>query len=174
MTTESDAQLHALFARMCQAWTSGDARAYGDCFTSDVDYVGYDGVHVRGRDPMAALHDRLFRGVLLGSALVGEVAALRYLRPDVAVVHGTGSVLTPWRSRLPTRRRSYQTMVAVREPDGWRFAAFHNSRVRPVRIPEPDSFPSRASQAMSGIARALGRGHRAGSTGRHPDGLARP
>lgn len=165
MTTEGDAQLRALFARMCQAWTDGDARAYGDCFTSDVDYVGYDGVHVRGRDPMAEAHDRLFRGVLRGSALIGEVVALRHLRPDVVVVHSTGSVLMPWRSRLPKGRRSYQTMVAVREPDGWRFTTFHNSRVRPVRIPEPDAFPSRASQAMSRIASALRWGHGARADG---------
>jgi uncharacterized protein (TIGR02246 family) len=152
MATDDDAQLHELFARMRRAWTEGDARAYGDCFTADVDYVGYDGLHVRGREETAARHDRLFRGVLSGSALVGELVAIRYLRPDVAVVHGTGSVLMPWRSRLPRGRRSYQTMVAVRGPDGWRFAAFHNSRLRPVRIPEPDAFPSRASRALSRLA----------------------
>jgi hypothetical protein len=36
-----------------------------------------------------------------------------------------------------------------------------NTRVRPVRIPKPDSFPSQASRALAGVARALGRGQRA-------------
>lgn len=154
-TTTNDTELHTLFARACRAWTDGDARAYGDCFTADVDYVGYDGSHARGRAQMVEGHDRLFRGVLTGSALVGEVAGVRYLRPDVAVVHATGAVVMPWRSSVPKGRRFYQTLIAVHEPDGWRFAAFHNSRFRPVQIPTPDSLPSRASRALTRAARAL-------------------
>src|SRR5829696_7763013 len=99
-----------------QAWTDGDARAYGACFTPDADYVSYDGTHAAGRAPMVANHDRLFRGVVAGSALVGEVESIRYLRPDVAIVHANGSVLMPWRRKLPRRRFSRQTLVAVRTP----------------------------------------------------------
>src|SRR3712207_9086831 len=103
------------FDRMCAAWTAGDAVAYGACFTEDSDYVSYDGTHARGRQGMVANHDQLFRGVLSGSALVGRVESVRRLRPDVAVLHATGSVLMPWRSRLPERRLSRQTLVAVEE-----------------------------------------------------------
>ena len=63
-----DAQLTALFQRMCQAWTDGDAQAYGACFTADSDYVSFDGARVVGREPMVEAHDRLFRGVLTGSS----------------------------------------------------------------------------------------------------------
>jgi uncharacterized protein (TIGR02246 family) len=157
--TENDRAITALFERMCAAWTAGDAEAYGSCFTEDADYVGYDGIRAK-RGPMVAAHDRLFRGVLANSALVGTVESIRYPRHDVAVVHATGSVLMPWRSRLPKRRLSRQTMVAVKDGDRWRFTAFQNSRVRPVRVPEPDSFPARASRRLGSLARALGRGHR--------------
>jgi uncharacterized protein (TIGR02246 family) len=134
---------------MCKAWTAGDADAYGECFTEDCDYVSYDGTRATGRRPMVEAHDKLFRGVLAGSALVGEVESIRYLRPDVAIAHATGSVLMPWRSTLPRRRLSRQTLVAVHTDDGWRFTALHNNRVRPVRIPDPDSFPSRASHWLT-------------------------
>jgi hypothetical protein len=106
-------------------------------------------------------HDRHFRGVLAGSALVGEVESIRYVDPDVAIVHTMGSVLMPWRSKLPKRRLSRQTVVAVRTGDGWRFTALHNTRVRPVRVPGPESLPSRASRAMTRLARRIG-------AGRHP------
>ncbi|MDP8927831.1 MAG: hypothetical protein M3O70_04425 [Actinomycetota bacterium] len=33
--------------------------------------------------------------------MVVEVESIRYVHPDVAIVHNTGSVLTPWRSKLP-------------------------------------------------------------------------
>lgn len=143
-----DAALRALFERMCQAWTDGNAQAYGDCFTPDSDYVSFDGTRVAGRAPMVEAHDRLFRGVLTGSSLVGEVESIRYLGDDVALVHATGSVLVAWRSRLPKRRLSRQTLVAVRTGDGWRFAALQNTRVRPMRIPAVDSFPSRAARHL--------------------------
>lgn len=154
----SDSELRALFDRMCAAWTEGDAAAYGACFTEDSDYVSYDGSLARGRDVMVQNHDDLFRGVLTGSALVGNVESIRYLRPDVAVLHATGSVLMPWRSELPRRRLSRQTIVAVSTPEGWRVAALHNGRVRPVTVPSPDSPPARASRAMTRIARRLGMG----------------
>jgi uncharacterized protein (TIGR02246 family) len=151
----ADGELVHLFERMCASWSAGDADGYGACFTEDCDYVSYDGTHARGRPAMVANHDRLFQGVLTGSALVGEVESVRRLRDDVAVMHATGSVQMPWRARLPRRRLSRQTIVAVRTDDGWRVAALHNGRVRPVTIPAPDSFPARASRAMTRAARAL-------------------
>jgi uncharacterized protein (TIGR02246 family) len=153
-----DQQIRDLFNRMCLAWTEGDARAYGACFTADCDYVSYDGNWERGRDPMVGSHDKLFRGVLFGSALVGEVESIRHLSDNIALVHGTGSVLVAWRTRLPKRRRTRNTVVAVRTPDGWRFTAMHNGRIRPVGIPAPDSFPSRAARGLVRATGALGIG----------------
>jgi uncharacterized protein (TIGR02246 family) len=166
-TVDRDAQLQALFTRMCRAWTDGDARAYGDCFTSDVDYVSFDGYHERGRDAMVASHDKLFRGVLFGSALVGEVESIRYIGDNVALLHGTASVQVAWRSRLPKRRLTRNTIVAVRDADGWLFTAIHNGRVRPVGVPEPDSVVARVARLLVGAFGALGLGRSrtaAGST----------
>ncbi|MGH3942178.1 MAG: SgcJ/EcaC family oxidoreductase [Pseudonocardiaceae bacterium] len=162
-----DEQLTDLFQRMCQAWTEGDAQSYGDCFTEDSDYVSFDGTRAAGRAPMVEVHDRLFRGVLNGSSLVGQIESIRYLGADVALVHATGSVLVAWRSRLPKRRLSRQTLVATRTADGWLFAALQNTRVRPVRIPAPESFPARAARRMVRVAGALGLGKR-------PDALFTP
>ena len=153
--SKDDTQIRNLFDDMCAAWTKGDAHAYGECFTEDSDYVSYDGTRASGRQSMVDAHDKLFRGVLTGSALVGEVESIRYVSNDVAVVHATGSVQMPWRSELPKWRLSRQTLVAVRNQDGWRISALHNGRVRPIGIPEPDSFPSKASRTMSRIARAF-------------------
>jgi hypothetical protein len=68
VATDTDAELRALFTRMCRAWTDGDARAYGDCFTSDMDYVSFDGHREQSHEAMVQSHDKLFRGVLYGSA----------------------------------------------------------------------------------------------------------
>jgi uncharacterized protein (TIGR02246 family) len=153
-----DSHIEDLFQRFMQAWTDGDAVAFGACFTEDSDYVSYDGTRAVGLTEHQANHDKLFRGVLTGSALVGEIEAIRYVTPDVAIVYGTASVLMPWRSKLPKRRLSRQTIVVVNTDDGWRITAIHNGRVRPVTVPAPDSMPSRMSQAMTRTARRLGLG----------------
>lgn len=154
-----DQQLRDLFDRMCRAWTAGDAEEYGRCFTADCDYVSFDGYHERGRDAMVASHDKLFRGVLYGSALVGQVESIRHLGDGVAVMHATGSVLTAWRRKLPKRRLTRNTIVAVRGPEGWRCAAIHNGRVRPVGVPAPDSVPARVARGLVRASRALHLGH---------------
>jgi hypothetical protein len=46
-------------------------------------------------------------------------------------------------------------MVAVKTAGGRRVAALHDGRVRPVRIDASDSFPARASRAMTRAAGAL-------------------
>lgn len=156
-----DEQLRAMFDRLCRAWTDGDAQAYGACFTEDCDYVAFDGSLTRGAGAVADSHDRLFRGVLTGTALVGEVASIRHLSDGVALLHGTGSVLVAWRSRPPKGRATRNTIVAVRTPQGWRIAAIHNGRIRPVTVPAPDSLPSRAARGLVRLTGSLGIGHAA-------------
>jgi DNA-binding MarR family transcriptional regulator len=101
------------------------------------------------------LHAKLFAGVLYGSALVGEIESIRHLDPDVALVHSTGSVLVAWRSTPPRGRLTRNTITAVRTPDGWRIAAIHNGRIRPVGVPEPDSVPARMARGLVRTAGAL-------------------
>ncbi|MGV9328589.1 SgcJ/EcaC family oxidoreductase [Streptosporangium sandarakinum] len=158
--TGDTAQIEKLFTDFMAAWTAGDAQAFGELFTDDSDYVSYDGTVARGRRTHQHNHDKLFRGVLAGSALVGDLESVRYPTPDVAIAHGTASVLMPWRSTLPRRRLSRQTIVAVRTETGWKIDAIHNGRVRPVTVPEPDSLPSRMSQLMARAAHRLGLGRR--------------
>jgi uncharacterized protein (TIGR02246 family) len=150
-----DQQLHDLFDRLLAAWTAGDARAYGACFTADCDYVSYDGTRARGVQPMIEAHDKLFRGVLTGTALVGEIESIRFLGPDVAIVHGFASVLVAWRSHLPRRRLTRTTIVAVRTAQGWRITSINNARVRPIGIPDPGSSPARMARGLVKAATAL-------------------
>jgi hypothetical protein len=117
-----DQQISALFDQMRQAWTDGDAVAYGRRFTPDVE-------------------------------------SIRHLGDGVAVMHATGSVLVAWRRRLPKRRLTRNTIVVVRGPEGWRCAAIHNGRVRPVGVPGPDSVPARVARSLVRASRALHLGH---------------
>src|SRR5215204_5672880 len=52
--------------------------------------------------------------------------------PDVALVHAAGGTIMRGKAKTSPERDSIQTLVAVREGTEWRFAAFHNTRVRPI------------------------------------------
>jgi uncharacterized protein (TIGR02246 family) len=133
-TTDRTAEeaIRDLFRRLLDDWGRGDGTAYGSRFTEDADYVAFDGSRTTGRRTIAASHQQLFDKYLKGTSLTGRVESVRFLCPDVALVHATGGTVMRGKSRPSPERDSIQTLVAVRHGDEWRFAAFHNCRVRPI------------------------------------------
>lgn len=121
-----------LFQTMLDMWSAGDAEPYANLFAADVCYVGFDGYAFRSREELRSSHDELFRGVLRGSRLTGEIEQLRPLSADVVVLHCRGAVITRGRKTPGRGRESVQTMVAHREADRWLVTDFHNSRYRPL------------------------------------------
>ncbi|MFE3001218.1 SgcJ/EcaC family oxidoreductase [Nocardia sp. NPDC059246] len=119
--------VRALFDRSNQAWADGDAAAYAQVFTPDADYVTWFGARLRGREAIRASHEPLFAKYMKGTRLDGEITGLRFVTPDVAVVHGRGAVVKGKRrrNRFNTKANVY---VAVRRDGEWGFAAFHNTK----------------------------------------------
>ncbi len=133
---QDDREIRAIVDRMFDAWGRGDAAAYHADLTDDADYVAFDGSWRSKADSIRS-HENLFRTVLYGSRLTGQVESVRFVTPDVAVVHLTGSVVEGWRQRMRRRRLSRQTMVVVRRDGRWQVTAFHNTRVRPLPTTGP-------------------------------------
>src|SRR5215218_9798087 len=127
-----EAKILTLFEDLLGDWGRGDGEAYGSRFTEDADYVAFDGTHTRGRQEIAASHQQLFDRFLKGTRLTGRVLSIKFPGPDVALVHATGGTVMRGKTKPSPERASIQTLVAVREGAEWRFAAFHNSRVRPI------------------------------------------
>ncbi|NOK08494.1 SgcJ/EcaC family oxidoreductase [Corallococcus exercitus] len=125
------AAIHAHFQRMFDCWRRGDAQAYADCFTEDMDYVVFDGSHLKGRKANAEAHQALFDGVLRGSVPEGKVTSLRFLGPDVALIHAVGAIKLRWQRKANASRQSIQTLVAVKREGAWSFSAFQNTRIQP-------------------------------------------
>jgi len=120
--------VRGLFQRLLDAWGRGDGSAYGALFTADADYVAFDGSRTVGRQAIAESHQRLFDTWLKGTRLTGRIEAVRFLCPDVALVHATGGTIFAGESAPRPSRDSIQTLVAVKRDGEWRFTAFHNSR----------------------------------------------
>jgi hypothetical protein len=68
---------------------------------------------------------------LKGSRLTGQITALRFLAPEVALIHSSGGVLRGRQQQLARSAKSVQTLVAVKRDSQWEIAAFQNTRYRP-------------------------------------------
>jgi len=127
-----EAAVRDLFRRLLDDWGRGDGEAYGSRFTGDADYVAFDGSHTRGREEISSSHQQLFDRFLKGTRLTGRILSVKFPSPDVALVHATGGTVMRRKTKPSPERDSIQTLVAVRRDGVWRFAAFHNTRVRPI------------------------------------------
>jgi uncharacterized protein (TIGR02246 family) len=127
-----EAAVRALYQQLMDGWNQGSGDAFAAVFTEDGDLVGFDGTHFKGRQEIAPFHQRLFDKWLKGSRLVGEVKDVRFLSPDVALMHAVGGTVMRGKSEPVPERDSIQTLVATRQDGEWRLAAFQNTRLHPM------------------------------------------
>jgi uncharacterized protein (TIGR02246 family) len=113
-------------------WNAGSAAAFAAPFAEECDFIPFDGVRLRGRDELVRAHEPLFETHLRGTRLVGEVTGVRFLSPDVALLHARGGTIPRDRTQPAAERDSVQTLVAARQDGTWRLVAFQNTRVRPI------------------------------------------
>ena len=131
--SSDEAAVRALYQELMDGWNQGSGDTFASVFTEDGDLIGFDGTHFKGRQEIAPFHQQLFDKWLKGSRLVGQVKDVRFLSPDVALMHAVGGTVLRSKSEPSPERDSIQTLVATRQECGeWRLAAFQNTRVRPM------------------------------------------
>src|ERR687897_553427 len=128
-----EAAVRALYQQLMDGWNQGSGEAFAAVFTEDGDLIGFDGTHFEGRAEITTFHQELFDKWLKGTRLVGRVKDVRFLSPDVALMHAVGSTVMRGKSRPSPERDSIQTLVATRQSGEWRLAAFQNTRLRIMR-----------------------------------------
>lgn len=120
--------IRELVNHQISGWAAGDPGAYASVFAPDADYVTFLGSHHKGRDAIVASYVPLFRKLLKDSRLNLRITQLRFLTPDVALIHAEGAVVKGrWRSRGNVR---VNTSVAVRTDGRWVLAATQNTTRR--------------------------------------------
>lgn len=120
--------IRALVDQQVKGWAAGDPAAYASVFTADADYVTFLGSHYTGRDAIAASYVPLFRKLLKKTQLSIDITQVRFLTPDVALVHANASVVRG--ARRNRRSARVNTSVAVRIDGRWRLAASQNTTHR--------------------------------------------
>jgi uncharacterized protein (TIGR02246 family) len=135
---DDEDQVRALVEELEQGWNEGDGARFAAAFTEDGDLVGFDGTFLRGRKAIEQFQQQLLDRWMRGTRLAGRVVDVRFVGPDMAVVHVVGGTIMRRKDRPARARDSIQTLTAVRTGEGWRITAFQNTRIRPMG----SSFPA--------------------------------
>jgi uncharacterized protein (TIGR02246 family) len=87
--------VEAVVSGLERAWAAGNGQVWASYFAEDADFTAWFGLYLRGRDAIAAAHQQIFDSFYKSTKLRFDVRDLRFLRPDVAVVHFDGRVVGP-------------------------------------------------------------------------------
>jgi uncharacterized protein (TIGR02246 family) len=124
--------IRALQGQVLEAWGAGNGEAFAEPFSDDALFIGFDGSVMRGREQIASTHQDVFDRWMKGTRLAEEQTEVRFVHPDVAIVHTLGGTVMRGKSEPTPERDSVQTLVAIRDAGGWSFVSFQNTRIRPI------------------------------------------
>lgn len=109
-------------------WNTKSGALFAKPFAEDADYVVINGNYIKGRAVIEAQHQRIFDTIFKATTLSLTVKQIRFLRPDVAVVHVSGQRVGPSKE---LNQDAMITLVMTKQKDSWLIAAFQNTAVAP-------------------------------------------
>jgi uncharacterized protein (TIGR02246 family) len=109
------------------AFDKGDAKALAEFWTADGDYVDQAGHTLSGRKAIEAAFEKQFAATK-GAKLRIRTAALRFVKPDLAIEDGTTELLYP-NDAPPTGAR--YTAVHVKQDGKWYLASVRDAILVP-------------------------------------------
>ena len=129
--------VRALVQKCIDAWSKGSGEAFAAQFAEDSDFVVANGTHLKGRKQNASNHQQIFDTFFKGTRLWLQVKSVRFLRPDIALVHTASKVLKPGESDASPEPVAIQTWTVSKYGNEWLVDAFHNTFIQRQGGPAP-------------------------------------
>jgi uncharacterized protein (TIGR02246 family) len=127
--------IQAIEARWQDGWNRHDIAALADLFTEDADFVTVIGRWCKGKKDFYDYHLLLHKVMFKDSVWETTDTQIRFLKPDVAIVHANWGITgdrnadgTP----RPNSRDGIFTQVMVKENGEWKISASQNTNIVPV------------------------------------------
>jgi uncharacterized protein (TIGR02246 family) len=135
--SRDEGAIRSLYQQLMDGWNAGSGELFAAPFAEDGDLVGFDGTHLKGKQEIATFHQQIFESYVKGSRLVGKVRRIRFLTPEVAIMHVVGGTIMAGKTDIEPERNSVQTLVATRDSNGdWRLASFQKTGAQYIGRPE--------------------------------------
>ena len=109
-------------------WNAKSGASVAKPFAEDADYVVINGMQIKGRVGIAEGHQGIFDTIYKDSTLGLSVKQVRFLRPDVAVVH-VAAHLKNTQNGQTQETDAVITLVMTKDKGEWKIAAFQNTGV---------------------------------------------
>ena len=127
-SAEDEAAIRENVKQMETGWNTKSGSLFARPFAEDADYVVINGMHLRGRDTIEQTHIQIFSTIYKNTTVSLKVKQIRFLRPDVAVVHVLGHRdAAEHEQELETN--ALVSMTMTKDKQGWKIATFQNTRV---------------------------------------------
>ncbi len=118
---ENERAVRVTLADFVRIWNQNEMKSFGSLFTKDASFVVISGLHLTGRDEIAAYHLKLRAGPYGDSHLTFNPVRIRLIRPEVAIAEVETAM-----TFNNNKRTSFATVVLVREDSHWLITAFEN------------------------------------------------
>ena len=125
---EDEAAIRENVKQMEAGWNTKQGTLFAKPFTADADYVVINGMFFQGRSAIEKAHQQIFDTFYKNTTISLSIRQIRFLRPDVALVHVSGHLEAPQNEKQLLADAS-MTMVMTREKQGWQIAAFQNTQI---------------------------------------------
>lgn len=124
-----ESAIRQVVQQLQDGWNAHDGKAFAAPFASDADYVVVNGMKIKGREDIEKGHTGIFTTIYKDSHNVGTIRGVRFLRPDVAVVHVEWNL--EFRMGGETKKgHAMNTLVMTKEGGKWSIAAFQNTPIQ--------------------------------------------
>ena len=148
---------------MIDAWNTGSGAAFVAPFTDDADFVVFEGTHLKERQQIVSFTQQIFDTVVKGSRLEGEVKFVRFLSPDLAVMHSVVRTTLPGQPEASPGRDSMQMYVVTKRDGSWQAEEILNARrltlERQLFWDDFDSLPAEAQRQVTDLVASLKQRH---------------
>jgi uncharacterized protein (TIGR02246 family) len=126
---KDEAAIRQIVRQVEDGWNAHDGKAFAAPFAADADYVVVNGVNIKGREGIEKGHTAIFTTIYKDSRNAATIKSIRFLRPDVAVVHIEWNL--EFKAGGETRKaRAINTMVMTKDGGSWTIAAFQNTPIQ--------------------------------------------
>jgi uncharacterized protein (TIGR02246 family) len=109
-------------------WNAKSGASFAKPFADDADYVVINGMQIKGRAGIAEGHQGIFDTIYKDSTLNLSVKQVRFIRPEVAVVH-VAAHLKATQNGETQEGDAVITLVMTKDKGEWKIAAFQNTGV---------------------------------------------
>ena len=124
--TADESAVREAVKQMETGWNTKSGAAFAKPFAEDADYVIINGNYIKGRAVIESAHQRIFDTIYKDTTISLTVQQIRFLRPDVAVVHVKGQRTGP---TTELNQGALITLILTKEKQTWTIAAFQNTAI---------------------------------------------